>query len=98
MVAERVREYEVVVVLSPEATEEEMSATMESVEGFVSGHGGEVAERNSWGLKRLAFPVEKFHEGNYFLSKFSLAPAHIIEMNRIMKASRDIMRFLVTKV
>ena len=98
MVAQRVREYEVVVVLSPEATEEEMSATMERVDGFIADRGGSIEEHASWGLKRLAFPVEDFHEGNYFLTKFSADPAHIIELNRSLKASGDIIRYLVTKV
>ena len=98
MVAQRIREYEVVLVLSPEATEEEMTATMERVEGSIAENGGSVGERASWGLKRLAFPVQRFHEGNYFLTKFSSDPAHIIELNRSLKASEDIIRFLVSKV
>ena len=98
MVAQRVREYEVVMVLSPEATEEEINATVERVDGLITGPGGTVDEHQNWGLKRMAFPVMKFNEGNYILTKFSLDAAAVSEFKRALKASDDIVRFLVTKV
>ena len=42
MIAERIREYEVVMILSPEATEEEITATIERVDGLITGGGGTV--------------------------------------------------------
>ena len=98
MIAERIREYEVVMILSPEATEEEIAATIERVDGLVTGGGGTVGEHNNWGLKRLAYPVQKFREGNYILVKFSMDASAVTELNRSLKASEDIIRFLVTKV
>ena len=97
MVAERIREYELVMVLSPEATEEEVSATVETVHGLISGEGGTVGEHEIWGLRRLAFPVMKFREGNYVLTHFESSPAAIDELKRNLKASQDIIRFLVTR-
>ena len=98
MIAERIREYEVVMILSPEATEDEVTATIERVDGLITGGGGTVGEHNNWGLKRLAFPVLKFREGNYILVKFSMDASAITEFNRSLKALEDIIRFLVTKV
>ena len=98
MIAERTREYEVVMILSPEATEEEIAATIERVDGFITGGGGTVGEHNNWGLKRLAYPVQKFREGNYIHVKFSMDSSAVTELNRSVKASEDIIRFLVTKV
>ncbi len=98
MIAERIREYEVVMILSPEATEEEITATIEHVDGLITGGGGTVGEHNNWGLKRLAFPVQKFREGNYILVKFSMDSSAVTEFNRSLKASEDIIRFLVTKI
>jgi len=98
LIAERIREYEVVMILSPEATEEEIAATIERVDGLITGAGGTVGEHNNWGLKRLAYPVQKFREGNYILVKFSMDSAAVTEMDRSLKASEDIVRYLVTKV
>jgi small subunit ribosomal protein S6 len=98
LIAERIREYEVVMILSPEATEEEIAAAIERVDGLITGGGGTAGEHNNWGLKRLAYPVQKFREGIYILVKFSMDSSAVTELNRSLKASEDIIRFLVTKV
>ncbi len=97
MVAERIRDYEVVMVLSPEATQEEVAATVERVDGLISGGGGAVVEHETWGLKRLAYEIDDFNEGNYVLTKFSLDASGVSELNRALTASEDIVRFLVTR-
>ena len=98
MVAQQTRDYEMVMILSPEATEEEVSVTVERVHGLVTEAGGSVTEHEVWGLRRLAYPVKKFREGNYVLTKFASEPNAILEFNRSLEASEEILRFLVTKV
>ena len=85
-----------VVVLSPEATEEEIAATTERLEALVTEQGGSVAERDVWGLRPLAFPVKKFNEGNYVLIRFSLDGSALAGLNGSLSASQDILRFLVS--
>ena len=97
MVAQQTRDYELVMILSPEATEEEISASVERSDGLIAAGAGTVAEHQVWGLRRLAFPVKKLQEGNYVLTRFALDPSAVSELNRSLKASEDILRFLVTK-
>ena len=97
MVAERTRRYELVMILSPESTEEEVSGTVENVHGFITDGGGTVGGHESWGLRRLAYPLRRFREGNYALTNFEASPAAIQELEDNLKASQDIMRFLVTR-
>ena len=97
MVAERTRQYELVMILSPESTEEEVSGTVENVHGFITDGGGAVSEHETWGLRRLAYPLRKFREGNYALTYFESSPASMQELEDNLKASQDIMRFLVTR-
>ena len=85
-------------VASPEATEDEIIAIMDRVEGLVKDGGGEVSERDTWGLKRLAYPLKKFNEGNYMLMRFSSDAGALQELNRSFNAAEDILRFLVTKI
>ncbi len=85
-------------VASPEATEDEITALLDRVDGLVKDGGGEVSERDTWGLKRLAYPLKKFNEGNYMLMRFSADASALQELNRNLNASEDILRFLVTKV
>ena len=97
MAAERMREYEMVMILSPEATQDEVDATVERVDGLISGGGGAVAEREAWGLKQLAYEIDDFNEGNYVLTRFSLDAGGVADLNRALAASEDIIRFLVTR-
>jgi len=98
LVAQRTRDYEIVMVLSPEATEEEISEVVERVGDLIGGGGGSLTEHNVWGLRPLAYPIKNFQEGNYVLAKFSVDADSISELNRTLQASEDIVRFLITKV
>ena len=91
------REYEMVMILSPEATLDEVAATVERVDGLISGGGGAVIDHERWGLKRLAYEIDDFNEGNYVLTKFSLNASGVAELNRALTASEDIVRYLVTR-
>lgn len=97
MPVERMREYEMVMILSPEATQDELAATVERVDGMIEDGGGAVADHETWGLKRLAYEINDFNEGNYFLTRFSLDAAGVAELNRALTASEDIIRFLLTR-
>ena len=97
MLAERLRDYELVTVLSPEATEEEVASTLDLVDGMVTGVGGTVQDRDNWGVRRLAYPIRAWKEGNYVLTRFTVDASAIAEINRTLKASEDIIRYLITK-
>ena len=97
MLAERSRDYELVMVLSPEATEEEVAESLDRVDGVISGVGGTVQDRDNWGVRRLAYPIRAWAEGNYVLTRFTVDAGAIAEINRTLKASEDILRYLVTK-
>jgi small subunit ribosomal protein S6 len=86
-----------VMILSPEATQDEVAATVERVDGLISGGGGAVMDHEMWGLKRLAYEINDFNEGNYVLTRFSLDANGVSELNRALNASEDIVRFLVTR-
>lgn len=98
MVAQRTRNYELVFVTSPEATEDELTALMGRVEELVTSNGGNISKQETWGLKKLAYPLKRFNEGNYLLLQFSLDGGSLAEINRGLNASEDIFRFLVIKV
>ena len=59
-------------MLTPEANEEEAAAAVDVVTGFISDRGGSVSVQENWGVRRLAYPVQRFQEGNYFLMRFEL--------------------------
>lgn len=96
MATERQREYELVVVLTPEAAEAEAAVSVDRVAGFIADRGGTVSVRESWGVRRLAYPIQNYREGNYFLMRFELDAGETRELDQTLQASQDVLRHLVT--
>ena len=98
MTSQRTRDYELVMVLTPEASDEEAAAAVERVSEYITEHGGSVSEQAGGGVRRLAYPIRRYQEGNYVLTRFTMGPDEVLELNRSLVALEDILRFLVTTV
>ena len=97
LTTQRTDEYELVLVLSPEASDDETVATLDRLAGFISERGGDAPEWERWGVRRLAYPISDFMEGNYVLTRFSLSAAETSELERALNSSTDVLRHLLTK-
>ena len=91
------RNYELVMVITPEADEEQATSTVENVSRFITEHGGTVSNQEKWGTKKLAYPIERFREGNYVLTEFTLEPTQTVELEASVKASTAVLRHLLVK-
>ena len=96
------RTYEMMTILHPDVSEEEIQPALDRVSGYITTAGGEVTEtlRDSpWGRRRLAYPIRfagrDLRDGYYSVFHFSLAPAQIVEMERELKLNTQIIRYLV---
>ena len=98
MVLERLRDYEMVMILRPEVNEEEVTAIVDRVKSFITDRGGEINTEELWGLRRMAYPIEKFTEGFYILTKFALNSSEVVELNGSLNTSEDVIRHLVMKI
>lgn len=92
------RDYELVAIISPEVDEEGMSKIMDRVTESINSRGGVVEETKKWGKRRLAYPLKKFMEADYFLTRFKLMPKSVKELEGEISASDDILRYLVVKL
>jgi small subunit ribosomal protein S6 len=92
------RDYELVTIISPEEGDERVSDILDRIGKFISDQGGTVDEVNQWGKRKLAYPIKKFLEGNYILTRFKLEPKLIKELEAEIRASEEILRHLVVKV
>ena len=98
MVEQQTRNYELMMIVSPEANEDEIRAAADRVASFIAERGGTIYDQANWGLRRLAYPIQKFNEGNYVLTRFALEPAVVIDLDDRLKASDDVMRHLTMKL
>jgi len=94
----RMRAYELVTIISPEVDGEGLSDTVDKVVKFITDKGGVVDEVSQWGKRKLAYPVQKFMEGNYVLTRFQLKPQLIKGLDTSLEGSGEILRHLVVRV
>jgi small subunit ribosomal protein S6 len=93
-----VRDYELVMVVSPEGGDEGLSAAVERVQGFIQQSGGEVKQVDEWGRRRLAYPIRRQLEGYYVVTQFSLDPQAVRALEGNLELAEDVMRHLVVKL
>ena len=92
------RDYELVIIVSPDVAEEDIPGTIDKVSEFVTSHGGEITEVDRWGKRRLAYPINRFREGNYVLSRFKLEPGTTAELEASLQISETILRHLLVRM
>ena len=98
MTLRRTREYEVAMILSPEATEAEAVEVVERITNFISEGGGSVSGQDNWGVRRLAYPIQRFVEGNYFIIRCTMEPQTAVELNNVLNSERGVVRYLVLRL
>jgi len=92
------RDYELVVIVSPEVTEENLGAATDRVGQWITSGGGEVTNVNVWGRRRLAYPIDDFREGTYVAYQLRTAPKATTELERSLKLSEDVLRYLLVRM
>jgi len=97
-VEELLNDYELVLIISPEVAEERYDTIIENTSRFITDRGGVISQVDKWGKKKLAYPIKRFVEGNYVLSRFKLKPASSKELEANLRISEDIMRHLLVKI
>jgi small subunit ribosomal protein S6 len=90
------RTYEVLFILSPQIAEEEAKATVDEFRGVAEKTGAHLKNEEAWGKRRLAYPIQKFNEGNYHLFVFE-SEGSMAELDRRMKNSEAILRHMIVR-
>lgn len=92
------RDYELMVVLTPELDEAGVTAATERLTTLVSGRGGEVVDVQSWGRRRLAYPIQKHRDGYYAVAKLKLAPEAAEPLDRSLRLNEAVIRHLLVRL
>ncbi len=90
----RMTKYEVMFILDPTLEEDKKTAAIETVKEIITAEG-EVTKVDLWGMKKLAYPIQKKNEGYYVVLEFSASTELPLELDRRLKISDDIMRHLI---
>jgi len=96
--ANQLRDYELVVIISPQVADEDVPAALEKVGQSITDRGGTITEVNQWGRRKLAYPIKRFLEGNYVLTQFKIEPKMTAELEASLRLAEDILRHLLVRL
>jgi small subunit ribosomal protein S6 len=80
--------------MTPVLSEEQMKETVEKYQKFLISKQAEIVHEDNWGLRKLAYPIQKKSTGFYHLIEFKSEPELIREWEVIFKRDERILRFL----
>ena len=95
---EQLRDYELVLIISPKVVNEALDATMDNVSQFITGKGGIISDVEQLGKRKLAYPIRHFVEGSYVLIRFKLKPTLTREFEAKLDISEEVLRHLLIKL
>jgi small subunit ribosomal protein S6 len=85
------------VVLDPNLDDAGVEAVTARVNNLVTQRGGTVAGVEPWGRRRLAYPIARYRDGIYVLSRLSLPPNATAEIERALKLTESVIRHLLVR-
>ncbi len=91
-------QYETVFITTPVLSEIQMKETVDKFKHVITDNGGEIVHEENWGLKKLAYPIQKKSTGFYYLIEFTAEGQLIEPLELQYRRDEKILRFLTMKM
>ena len=91
------RTYETIFILKPDLPEEDAGKFVTQMEGVVASTGGTLQKTDRMGRRRLAYKIQKYHEGEYVLLVSEAGPATVQEVERRLKVAEPVLKFITVR-
>jgi len=95
---ERMNQYETVFILTPVLSDEQTKETVDKFKKLLTDNGAELVNEEAWGLKKLAYQIEKKTSGFYFLVEFKAEPTVIKTLETAFRRDEKVLRFQTVKL
>jgi small subunit ribosomal protein S6 len=92
-----VNDYELLLMLDPEVTEERQNEILSRMRELLEGRGARWVGHEPWGRRRLAYEVEKKTDGIYHLVHFDAEPDTLDEVTRVLRITDGVLRHLAVR-
>ena len=91
--------YETVFILNPVLSDDQVKETVKKTEDFLTSNGAEIVSKEFWGLKKMAYEIQRKKSGFYQLLEFKINDGSIIQNFELqMRRNERIMRYLTVKL
>ncbi|MGH2739833.1 MAG: 30S ribosomal protein S6 [Actinomycetota bacterium] len=91
------REYELLVLIDPDAEEQQINGVAERIGEILSSAGGEVEKTDHWGRRKLAFEIDHKAEGYYMLVTCRAEQDSLAELDRVLSLADEVLRFKIVR-
>jgi small subunit ribosomal protein S6 len=91
------RYYEFMYIVNPEIEADDLQEVTARVGQMIADGGGEVLRLESWGRRRLAYPIRRFREGHYIVAYIQLDPEAIAGLKGRLALTEEVIRYLLVK-
>ena len=88
------KQYETVFIMTPVLSDEQMKETVSKFRDYLKGKGAEIVFEDNWGLRKMAYPIQKKSTGFYHLIEFKAEPNIMRDYEIELKRDERVIRFL----
>jgi small subunit ribosomal protein S6 len=92
------RVYEELFIVKPDAVEEEVDGFVDQLKTLITTGKGTVDKVDKWGIRKLAYRVSKYAEGQYILITFSSLPDSVKEIERRLRVTDMVIKFITVRI
>jgi small subunit ribosomal protein S6 len=89
--------YETVFILTPVLSDQQVKETVEAVKAELTANGATIVNEEAWGMRKLAYPIQKKSSGFYFLVEFDGEPSIVNKLETYFRRIDTVIRFMTVK-
>ena len=91
------RRYETICIIKPGLVDDDINAIVDRTTGIIEQFAGEIIALDRWGMKKLAYPINKEQQGYYVFAEYAGKPEAVAEVERIFKIDDRVLKFMTVK-
>ncbi len=91
-------QYETVFILTPVLSDEQMKEAVAKFRKVLTNQGAEIINEETWGLKKMAYPIQKKSTGFYNLFEFKAEPTVVNKLETAYRRDEKVIRFITVKL
>ena len=91
-------QYETVFIMTPFLSDQQMKETVEKFKGVLTANGAEIVNDENWGLKKMAYAIQKKSTGFYQLLEFKAEPEAVAKLETAYRRDERVIRFITVKL
>jgi small subunit ribosomal protein S6 len=92
------REYEALIIAKADLPEAELNKMVTRWENILTNKGGQIIRKDVWGVRRLAYAINRNSRGYYFVYDVATLAENVTELDRILKIDENILRTMIIKL